>query len=116
MGRNHYWVTKFPRCQQEARVRALLRYIRIFCWSPMHFGYRRFAYLMHPPLADSHEDYRAIAGSLAADRKRLAQIHAALRPELCASPLFDTRGFARRFELALQRIWAGAPADGAGGI
>jgi len=63
----------------------------------------------HPEwVAASFEEYRGIAGSLAADRKRLALLHAMLREPLCGSQLFDTRGFARRFESALHRIWAGA--------
>jgi len=63
----------------------------------------------HPEwVAASFEEYRGIAGSLAADRGRLALLQAMLREPLRGSQLFDTRGFARRFELALQRIRARA--------
>jgi predicted O-linked N-acetylglucosamine transferase (SPINDLY family) len=61
----------------------------------------------HPEwIAASFDEYRGIAGSLAAGRRHLDRLHETLRGQLHGSQLFDTHGFARRFELALLRIWA----------
>lgn len=56
----------------------------------------------HPEwVASSFEEYRGIAGSLAKDRTLLSHLHETLRGQLRRSPLFDTHGFARRFEAVL---------------
>lgn len=60
----------------------------------------------HPEwVASSFEEYRAIAGSLAKDRRHLTQLYESLSGQVRLSQLFDTQGFARRFESVLQHIW-----------
>jgi predicted O-linked N-acetylglucosamine transferase (SPINDLY family) len=52
-------------------------------------------------IADSMDQYIAIAGALAADRPRLESLRHSLRDRLSQSPLMDARRFARDFESAL---------------
>lgn len=61
--------------------------------------------LGHPELvAQTPEEYIAMAGALAMDLRRLASLRAGLRAEMRASPLMDGRGFARRVEAAYQSM------------
>lgn len=62
----------------------------------------------HPEwIADTAEDYVAIAQSLAADIPALDAIHQKLRAETEASPLMDEAGFAEAFGGALRGMWQG---------
>jgi predicted O-linked N-acetylglucosamine transferase (SPINDLY family) len=56
-------------------------------------------------VATSPEQYVAIAKGLAADRARLADLHATLRQRLLASPLCDGATYCRNFERALREVW-----------
>jgi len=56
-------------------------------------------------IADSPGAYRRIAGDLAADRDRLAELRQGLRPALAASPLCDGPGFTRTLEQAYRALW-----------
>jgi predicted O-linked N-acetylglucosamine transferase (SPINDLY family)/SAM-dependent methyltransferase len=57
-------------------------------------------------VADSGEDYVALALALAADVDRLRSLRAALRERMGASPLMDHAGFTRELEAAFQSAWA----------
>jgi predicted O-linked N-acetylglucosamine transferase (SPINDLY family) len=69
----------------------------------------------HPELiATDTEDYVRRAVDLGHDRARMAELRGRLRADMEASPLRDERGFARKFETALQemwRAWCARPAD-----
>lgn len=56
-------------------------------------------------VAESVEDYVAIAARLAGDVPRLERIRASLRDDLLASPLGDAQRFTRNFEAALRQMW-----------
>lgn len=56
-------------------------------------------------VADSAEQYLAVAQNLAADPARLATIRAGLRDELRNSPLMDNVGFTRDVEQQYRTIW-----------
>jgi predicted O-linked N-acetylglucosamine transferase (SPINDLY family) len=56
-------------------------------------------------IADSPEDYIAIARKLAEDPGELAIIRAGLRTKLLASSLCDAAGFTRTLETACRTIW-----------
>ncbi|QOI99352.1 MAG: tetratricopeptide repeat protein [Phycisphaeraceae bacterium] len=60
-------------------------------------------------VARSTDDYLTLAAALAADRPRLADLRASLRPRLRAGPLCDSPGLARRFAAALRSILAHDP-------
>jgi predicted O-linked N-acetylglucosamine transferase (SPINDLY family) len=57
--------------------------------------------LVEECVAGSLEDYVAKAVRLAGDRAKLAQLRKDLRPRMEASPLMDSKGFARRMEEAI---------------
>ncbi len=57
-------------------------------------------------VADSVEQYAAIASGLVADLPALAETRAALRPETLASPLCDLDRFADSFVMACEHVWA----------
>ena len=60
----------------------------------------------HPDwVAGSPQDYRRIAGALAADRATLAGLRESLRPAMAASPLCDGPGFTRALEQAYRALW-----------
>lgn len=56
-------------------------------------------------LADSEEEYLAIAVRAAEDLPALAKLRASLRARIEASPLRDERGFTRAVEAALRNMW-----------
>jgi predicted O-linked N-acetylglucosamine transferase (SPINDLY family) len=56
-------------------------------------------------IANSVDEYIALAAGLAADGGRLAEYHATLPGRLRASPLCDGPAFARKFEAALVRMF-----------
>jgi len=56
-------------------------------------------------IARTPEEYVRIAGELAEDRPRLAQLRAAMRERMQNSPLMDGPRFARRIEEAYRRMW-----------
>jgi len=56
-------------------------------------------------IAGSPEDYRRIAGALAADRARLAELRHSLRPAMADSPLCDGPAFTRALEQAYRALW-----------
>ena len=56
-------------------------------------------------LAETQDDYVAIAARLAGDRVGLTQWRQRLRPMMAASPLGDAAGYARRVEAALRSAW-----------
>jgi protein O-GlcNAc transferase len=57
-------------------------------------------------VADSAEQYEAIAEALLTDRPRLAALTARLRDAGVHKPLFDAAAYARAFEAALRGGWA----------
>jgi predicted O-linked N-acetylglucosamine transferase (SPINDLY family) len=57
-------------------------------------------------IAADREEYVRKALAFAADRDALAQLRAALRVQVAASPLFDAPRFARHLEAALRGMWA----------
>jgi predicted O-linked N-acetylglucosamine transferase (SPINDLY family) len=70
----------------------------------------------HPEwIAASEAEYVEKAVALAADAPRLAEIKAALRDDVRASPLSDEVGFARAVEASYRAMWrrwcAGLPAS-----
>jgi len=56
-------------------------------------------------VATTHDEYIAIAKSLANDHARLRELRGTLRGRLLGSVVCDQKGFARRFEGALERMW-----------
>ena len=56
-------------------------------------------------VAYSEEDYVRIAAELAGNLPRLAEMRAALRPRMQASPLMDAPRFARDVETAYRAMW-----------
>ncbi len=56
-------------------------------------------------VANSHQEYAAIALGLARDRNRLGGITASLREAGHASPLFDMQAYTRQFEAAIMRMY-----------
>jgi predicted O-linked N-acetylglucosamine transferase (SPINDLY family) len=56
-------------------------------------------------IAQTPEQYLRIAADLAADRPRLAELRAGLRPRMQSSALMDGKQFAADFETALRRMW-----------
>ena len=56
-------------------------------------------------IAENVEEYVAIAVRRAGEIDQLAELRAGLRARLLASPLGDTRRFARNFERALRGMW-----------
>ena len=56
-------------------------------------------------VAETPEEYVAIAEKLAADRARLAELRASMRARLEASPLMDATGFTRALEDAYRALW-----------
>ncbi len=56
-------------------------------------------------VAETPEDYVAIAAKLAADRARLAELRAGMRARVEASPLMDAAGFTRSLEDAYRALW-----------
>jgi predicted O-linked N-acetylglucosamine transferase (SPINDLY family) len=60
----------------------------------------------HPEwIASSEAEYVEKTAALAADTRRLAEIKAALRDEIRASPLMDEVGFARALEASYRAMW-----------
>jgi len=57
-------------------------------------------------VANSPEQYSALAAALAADPKRLHDLHAGLRAGMEGSVLRDAEAYTRRFEAALRAMWA----------
>jgi protein O-GlcNAc transferase len=56
-------------------------------------------------VANSHDEYAAIALDLARERSRLGAIAARLRASGHASPLFDMQAYTRHFEAAIMRMY-----------
>ncbi len=56
-------------------------------------------------IAETPEQYVAIAVALAADHARLSELRAGLRPRMQSSPLLDARQFAADVEAAFRRMW-----------
>lgn len=67
-------------------------------------------------IAQSHQDYLAIAAGLAARLEHLEALRAGLRARMESSPLRDERGFTRELEEAYRSVWRrwcdGAPSPG----
>jgi len=60
----------------------------------------------HPEwIAESPEQYIALAERLAADLPKLAALRAGLRAHLAASPLCDRKAFAAKVEAAYREMW-----------
>jgi predicted O-linked N-acetylglucosamine transferase (SPINDLY family) len=57
-------------------------------------------------IAATTDDYVRIAADLAADRSRLGELRAAIRPMMRRSPLMDAPAFARDVEDAYRQMWA----------
>lgn len=66
-------------------------------------------------IANSEEDYVALAIAHASDIDRLAQLRSGLRQKVLASPLFDAPRFALHLEDALHRMWLHARAPNSPG-
>ena len=56
-------------------------------------------------VAETADEYVAIAVKLAADRARLAELRAGMRDRMRASPLMDGPGFTRTLEEAYRALW-----------
>ncbi len=56
-------------------------------------------------IAADEDDYVAKAVAYASDLERLAALRSGLRQQVLASPLFDTKRFARDLEDALWGMW-----------
>jgi protein O-GlcNAc transferase len=56
-------------------------------------------------IAQTPEEYVAIAVKLASDLPRLAELHRTLRQRMEASPLMDAPSFARNIEAAYRQMW-----------
>jgi protein O-GlcNAc transferase len=56
-------------------------------------------------IANSADEYVAIAAALAEDPARLNELRRSLRPRIAASPLCDFRAFARNIEVAYRTMW-----------
>jgi len=56
-------------------------------------------------VADSPDQYVALAAKLAGDPERLASLRAGLRPAMARSALCDASRFARDFATALREVW-----------
>ena len=56
-------------------------------------------------IADSIEQYVAIAVQAAGDLDSLATVRAELRPRMADSPILDFEGFTRRLEAAYRQMW-----------
>lgn len=56
-------------------------------------------------IATSPQDYVRIAADLAADRSRVAELHASLRDRLLASVLCDEQAYGERFAAMLRTLW-----------
>jgi protein O-GlcNAc transferase len=56
-------------------------------------------------IANSADEYVAIAAALAEDPARLNELRRSLRPCMAASPLCDGRAFARKVETAFRGMW-----------
>jgi predicted O-linked N-acetylglucosamine transferase (SPINDLY family) len=55
--------------------------------------------------AFSEDEYIDIAGRLARDLPRLAELRRTLRPRMQVSPLMDAPRFARNIETAYRAMW-----------
>ena len=55
--------------------------------------------------ARSAEEFVSIAGKLAGDLPRLAELRGSLRERMGSSPLMDARAFARNIETAFKGMW-----------
>ncbi len=56
-------------------------------------------------VAQTADDYVAIAAKFAADRSRLAELRGGMRARMQASPLMDAAGFTRSLESAYRALW-----------
>jgi protein O-GlcNAc transferase len=56
-------------------------------------------------IAGTEDEFVKIAGELAFDRPRLAQLRSTLRERMQRSPLMDSAGFARKMESAYREAW-----------
>ncbi len=57
-------------------------------------------------VAPNEDEYVTLATEKAADIAALAQLRAALRPQMLASPLMDAKAFASDFQEALHSVWS----------
>ena len=62
-------------------------------------------------VANSLQDYVDGAIALGSDRARLVELSARLRANRSRLPYFDLDAYARAFEAAVERAWAGTPVD-----
>ncbi|MBF0357160.1 MAG: tetratricopeptide repeat protein [Magnetococcales bacterium] len=60
---------------------------------------------MESLIAESESEYCKIAVDLAADKKRLTELHKSLRNRMINSPLCDQKGFAKSLETLLRSSW-----------
>jgi predicted O-linked N-acetylglucosamine transferase (SPINDLY family) len=60
-------------------------------------------------IAQTSEQYVAIAVELASAPARLARLRAELRPQMAGSALMDSEAFVRDLEAAFVRMWREAP-------
>jgi predicted O-linked N-acetylglucosamine transferase (SPINDLY family) len=56
-------------------------------------------------IAQTEDDYVTIAAALASNLERLAELRAALRPQMERSPLMDARRYAASVEAAFRAMW-----------
>jgi predicted O-linked N-acetylglucosamine transferase (SPINDLY family) len=56
-------------------------------------------------IADTKDQYHALAVRLATDRNRLADLHSTLRERVAQSSLCDSKAFARQVERAYREMW-----------
>jgi predicted O-linked N-acetylglucosamine transferase (SPINDLY family) len=60
---------------------------------------------LHRLIAQTQEEYLAIARNLAADLDALSALRSGMRARMRASPLMDAPGFARDLEAVYREIW-----------
>ena len=56
-------------------------------------------------IAETPEQYVAIAVELGGDRARLSALRGSLRERMRSSPLMDAKGYAADVEAAFRRMW-----------
>ena len=100
----------FPFTGGLTSCEALWMGVPVVTWPQSRVVSRQTHALLHqiglPELSANHaDDYVRIAVQLATDPAKLAQLRATLRDRMRASPLMDTRAFARQLEDALISLY-----------
>jgi len=111
-GRFDIGLDPFPYNGTTTTCESLLMGVPVVTLRGDRFISRVGATLMHTVglddwVADNVEDYVGLATRRASDLGQLSELRSGLRGRLLASPLADTRRFARNLEAALRQMWLG---------